>query len=686
MHGVLNYQNDMANSIWNLGRKAASRVVAEARRVARGLARRLRAQPLRVARSEGARLAMFWLLCAAYSLGRHRVRAVSRSEHRMSRWRFLTLATQQLREEGLRHVAFGHGPLVSLPYLIDALGRDPGRARAGFRARAGLFLADGLKAEGFYADAEHLYRRIARKHHGVADVALTGLADLIFLQAQWASEFHAYAADNIALNPLARLPADPRRATWHERKFTDAVAVLDEALAHNPQNRDALWLMANIFELQDRWGDGLKVARRYADVAGRTREIIYHEARSIFALNADEGERVYGEAAGGAWRTAVRQFASSEDLRDEGRLLRDVPCEAACELRIKTHVVTRGEQFDIDHAVQFAPRRLYEYADAEILPRFGMIAVDGQWLLTDTAHVKRLHWPVFTRGLAAVTQDRALLCTAHPIDAPCEEAIYIGNNNNYFHWIVEELPRLKPILADPRYRKTAVLIPHDAAAWQLDLIARLGIGRDRWVFTDFSVPVRLARLISPPRLAKDLVVHPAAVRFLRETFVPNEAALKPRAGKRLYLARDAQGRALLNESEVMARFVAAGFRVVNPGVMTLDAQMELFSDAEVIAGPGGAALTNILFAPRDAKIIALASDDVLTETFSSMAAALGQEYWLCTGPAFARAHRYWIWTRYNFILDLDDVDACLASLETALTRSRIAAFQAAGPVSARAAA
>jgi hypothetical protein len=619
------------------------------------------------------RVALFALLCSIYCLGRVArswLRGRTRADGTL---RFLGLAVGQFRREGVRTVGFRRQALVSHPYIFELPeARSLKQATVG---RLWLWLADGLKLEGFYADAEAVYRRTAQRYPAIADLALIGLADIYLLHALWADEFQAYYSGNIALAPLQHLAADSQPATWHSRAPSAAADLLNEALARNPHNKDAHWLLANVDALQERWADVIRHMSVVVHLTGPTLEVLFQNARAIFAFDPDEGRRQYADLVGPSWRTIVRRLASSDELKGETCFRRDVVCEDRCTLQIRTHLVTRGQAVDIDHVVEFDRRHLYAYAEAEILPRYGMISVDGRWLLTDSAHVKKPHWPVFTTGLAALSSKSALLCTSYPTDIGVPQAIYIGNNNNYFHWIIEELPRLKSILSDSRYDQVPVLVPNDAAPWQTELLIRLGVSRDRHLSADFSNPLTVPYLVSPPRLAKDLVVHPAAVSFLREKLVPHHETLEVRSGRRFYLHRgSAAGRAMLNEAEVIRRFLAAGFSLVDPGRMSIDQQIDLFKDAEIIAGPGGAAFTNIIWAPKGAKIIALASDDILTETFSSIAAALGQEYWLCTGPSYPRAHRRWIWTEFNFALDIADVDACLASVLASLRKDRVSAF------------
>jgi capsular polysaccharide biosynthesis protein len=73
--------------------------------------------------------------------------------------------------------------------------------------------------------------------------------------------------------------------------------------------------------------------------------------------------------------------------------------------------------------------------------------------------------------------------------------------------------------------------------------------------------------------------------------------------RRLYLSRRGQGkRPLLNEAELEAALQARGFTVIAPEELTVADQLELFRSAEAVVSPTGAALANVLFAPRAAKV------------------------------------------------------------------------------------
>ena len=96
--------------------------------------------------------------------------------------------------------------------------------------------------------------------------------------------------------------------------------------------------------------------------------------------------------------------------------------------------------------------------------------------------------------------------------------------------------------------------------------------------------------------------------------------------------------------------------------MTINEQIDLFSDAEVVAGPGGAAVANILFAPKGAKVLTLSPTAAPCETFSSMSNAIGQEYWYCLGASYARSYPRWVWTTFDFEIAEKDIRFCFEHL------------------------
>ncbi len=148
--------------------------------------------------------------------------------------------------------------------------------------------------------------------------------------------------------------------------------------------------------------------------------------------------------------------------------------------------------------------------------------------------------------------------------------------------------------------------------------------RAMWRFSElhYVQPVR-----RPP-----LFTLPAAVEALAQAVLGGSDA-PPSAGRRLFVSRQHYDRRRLdNESEVVAVCERYGFETVFPETLPLREQVELFRSASAIAGVKGAGLTNLVFAPRSAAVIALSPGDFADPFFWDIAAGRGMAYAEMFGP------------------------------------------------------
>lgn len=194
------------------------------------------------------------------------------------------------------------------------------------------------------------------------------------------------------------------------------------------------------------------------------------------------------------------------------------------------------------------------------------------------------------------------------------------HETNYFHWIVEVLPRLflcEKLLIDTQIPILVSEGLHDNLYALLDIIrapkrAVLKLPRDR--------QHRIARLIYPSDLTRILDTYNRApgkdttylpVALLREMAAGIKSAADATTssfGKFIYIKRNSSYRRLLNESDIESLLTEKGFDIVDPGGLTLGEQIGIFSRAEIIVGPSGAAMANILWCRPGTRIIVLHSD------------------------------------------------------------------------------
>jgi hypothetical protein len=224
---------------------------------------------------------------------------------------------------------------------------------------------------------------------------------------------------------------------------------------------------------------------------------------------------------------------------------------------------------------------------------------------------------------------RALLSGQLPFDTRFQHADIAGRDEplflltgswstEYYHWITDYLIQ---VFAIEVYRERIgldplVLIPSDPPTWLRDSLSFAGINDDRileWSGgrTSFSsvavggshyhtMSARESHAPSPTMMARLGDRIRAAVPEAQANFADRS--------KRLYVSRaDATDRRIRNEGALIEVLDDYGFERIVPGEKSFAEQVRLFSEAEIVLGPHGAGLTNIVFA----------TETVLIELFGS---------------------------------------------------------------------
>lgn len=528
-----------------------------------------------------------------------------------------------------------------------------------------LYLADVFRAQGFFECAEAKYRSAARWSRTAYD-ARCGLGDLLLAKGQWAQEFRPYGESGESLDPWRILQSNKRE--WRQAGFDEAITVLSRAHRLRPSDERAPWLLTLIFIATERRGDAIEQFKVLEPLIEpwATADRNHLRLRVTFPLDPEEtikfGNeewlRGWRDKEGFSWSVASFRFCRGDEVPEANDIVkREVG--VATELGIATGLVYQRQIREYRSRIGFSPSYCLKCSMATFLPINGTVLAGGAYLLTDSLHHREVHMEVFSPEVKRLANGSALIVAPEEVEYHHDNTTFIGYNANYYHWLIEELPRLSLVIQAGMLEDRSVLVDQDAREWQLELLRRFGIANDRMRRVDFRRFVKVRNVVVPSRLSTNGVAHPEAVAFVRETLLRGHPG-SCRPGKRLYVTRDtAPGRSMLNADEISSQFQRAGFISVNPSYMSIDQQIDIFSDAEVIAGPAGAGLANAVFAPSNARLIQLAPTDSCWETFTSLAAAAGQSSFWCLGRGFARPYKRWIWTEFDFVVDPDDIDICL---------------------------
>jgi len=182
------------------------------------------------------------------------------------------------------------------------------------------------------------------------------------------------------------------------------------------------------------------------------------------------------------------------------------------------------------------------------------------------------------------------------------------NNPNYFHWMTA--PGTSPIfLAEyfsvplPEDTKIAVSTRPKSApiAYPAEIVSMLSPNL-QLVNSCFSTSTTKSTF-ALHELSTSVFVNPKHIRWLRSKL---GECLKPsrNRNKRLLVSRQtAKSRRCLNEKSLSKSLSCYGFELVKPELLPVQDQLQLFSEAEIIISPHGAALANIIACNDKASVI-----------------------------------------------------------------------------------
>ena len=234
------------------------------------------------------------------------------------------------------------------------------------------------------------------------------------------------------------------------------------------------------------------------------------------------------------------------------------------------------------------------------------------------------HLPPDFNGIVA-GGGRLLVALRHRDVASINEpALYLPAASNYAAWLFGSLPRL---LAYAEYPELPIILHGAVASYHLESLRAMGVARERLRIHGAHVRLECKELVYCTSSFLHHAPSAAGVRHLRERVTADVATQAGAAtGKRLYLARrHAKDRPLLNEADVVALFERHGFTAIDPEQHSFEEQVKYAAEAEVLAGPYGANLANMVFAGKARKLLILGTKH--QPEFARLASALGIPFW-----------------------------------------------------------
>jgi tetratricopeptide (TPR) repeat protein/capsular polysaccharide biosynthesis protein len=207
----------------------------------------------------------------------------------------------------------------------------------------------------------------------------------------------------------------------------------------------------------------------------------------------------------------------------------------------------------------------------------------------------------------------------------------------YYHWMVDVLPRLG-LLQRSKLDLTEIdqfVVNGINHPFQDETLTVLGIPKDKILVSDRHPHIQADELVVPSFPGYLDWVSADAIAFLRQTFwLPS--TLQSPSPKRLYISRNrARYRHVLNEAAVIDTLRPYGFVVIELESLSVNQQVSLFAQANIIVAPHGAGLTNIIFCQPGTQIIELTSPHYVRADYWRISQQLDLIHYVIQGEVFA---------------------------------------------------
>lgn len=209
-----------------------------------------------------------------------------------------------------------------------------------------------------------------------------------------------------------------------------------------------------------------------------------------------------------------------------------------------------------------------------------------------------------------------------------------SGENNYFHWMVDSLPRLH-LLENAGWMDKIdwFVVPKHSLPYQKDTLRLLGINTTK-IVEGHSVNHVQADTLYATTFVRNIEHIPYwACKFLRDKFLPASQRII-QTPNRIYISRqDSTSRHVKNEAEVLGVLGKYGFKKVVLSDFTFAEQVGLFEHAEAVVAPHGAGLTNLVFCRKGTKVIELFSREYTPVLYADLSEKVDLEYNYITSTA-----------------------------------------------------
>ncbi|MEI6620760.1 MAG: glycosyltransferase family 61 protein [Actinomycetes bacterium] len=326
------------------------------------------------------------------------------------------------------------------------------------------------------------------------------------------------------------------------------------------------------------------------------------------------------------------------------------------ELRASLAGVSFGPKIDGRlrvEAVELPAVRLYRFTDARICSNSSSVLLRDRILVERSVGVDPRRCSYSAGFLLMHGQRSAYVCDLE--EEYIERGLSLCGNGsfNYYHWTVELLAKLefvgelgrdsfdlpllvnKVIVETPSMREMLRALAPRRDLVVLESKKTYRVGELIYINAPSTCPFNLRPGESSE--VSDFLFRPSSIDYLRDALssMPGPSTIARK--KRVFFARR-QGRRNYNQDEVFEILASYGFERVFMEELTAAEQIQVVSNADLLAGPSGAAWTNVIHSrPGTQAVFWMAEEARDFSCWSNLAELVGVDLRCVTFPTGARS-------------------------------------------------
>ena len=187
-----------------------------------------------------------------------------------------------------------------------------------------------------------------------------------------------------------------------------------------------------------------------------------------------------------------------------------------------------------------------------------------------------------------------------------------SGNKNYFHWMFDILPKIKIVLSYFSIKEIDYFYMPALQNFQIRILNILGVKKFKIIDSNKFKHIQATKIIVPehPWYNKNKIFDQVdklptwIVKWLRSSFL--EKGKSNSKNKNFFIDRSETKNKhcqLINNDQIKKILLKKGFKAIKVGKYNFVNQITLFSNADIIIGPHGAAFTNLIFCKPNTKVI-----------------------------------------------------------------------------------